>query len=143
MIFARDFTLKAYEQTGLTFLGRAYKLVPGTGKVAIIQSDITAISRTVMRFSTVNGAFGVVTKTQTAVNVPVAGAVFNTLQTDSAWNQDTIGYNFADTIPAAAFPGMGQYSAVYTFTPSGGTFSIFPLVIRINCVSLESTLAEG
>jgi hypothetical protein len=143
MIVPRDFNLKTYEQTALSFLGRAYKLVPGTGKVAIVQADIASIARTVMRFSTVSGAFGIVTKTQNAVNVPVAGAVFNTMQTDSAWSTDTIGYNFADTIPATAFPGMGQFSAVYTFTPSGSNFSIFPLILRINCVSLESTLAEG
>ena len=143
MIFARDFNLKAYEQNGLPFLGRAYKLVPGTGKVAIVQADITSITRTVKRFSTVNGAFGNITTPQSAVNVPVATAIFDTLKTDSAWNADTIGYNFADTIPAAAFPGLGAYSAVYTFTPAGTNFSVFPLILRINVVSLESTLAEG
>lgn len=143
MIFARDFNLQTYEQTALPFLGRVYKLVPGTGKVPAVQLDIATIFRTVMRFSQVNGAFGIVTKTQNAVVVQVATAVFNSLQTDSAWNQDPIGYNFADTIPAVAFPGLGSYSAVYTFAPTGLSFSIFPLVLRINCVSLESTLAEG
>lgn len=140
----RFFPMQGYEQTPLPFLGRVYKNIPGTGKSIAQQADISLISLTVKRFNTVNGAWGGVTETESGLVVAVAGAVFNSLQTDSSWNQDAIGYNFAHTIPAAAFPGLGDYAAVYTFTPSGSNFSIFPLILKpITILSLQGVLSEG
>src|SRR5215472_3354426 len=112
MTNARIFKLDGIEKTALPFLGRVYKSVAGTGKVLVVQSDITSISRTVRRFNTNAGGFGNVTTTENGGNVPVNPAIFNTLQTDNSWNKDAIGYNFADTVPAADFPGMGAYSIV-------------------------------
>lgn len=143
MTNARIWKLDCYEQTAFPILARIYKSVAGTGKVPVTQSDINSISRIIKRMSTVSGAWGNVTTPDAGSNLVVANSIFNTLQTDSSWWKDQIGYNFADTIPAAKFPGLGAYSIVYTFTPSGAGFSIFPFVIRANVVSLQGTLVEG
>lgn len=140
----RFFPMAGYEQQALPFLARVYKNVPGSGRTPVVQADITSITLTVRRFNRVNGGYGVITTTENGIAVVVSSAVYNTLQTDSSWNKDTIGYNFAHTIPAAAFPGLGDYAAVYTFTPAGSNFSIFPLVLQpIKIMSLQGTLVEG
>lgn len=143
MTNARVFKLEGYEQTALPILSRVYKSVPGTGKVAAQQADITSINRIVRRFNTVAGGWGGVTTTDSGTALTVAAAIFNALQTSNDWWKDTIGYNFADTVPAAKFPGMGAYSIVYTFTPASASFSIFPLVITARMISLQGTLVEG
>jgi hypothetical protein len=144
MTNARIFKLEAYEQMPLPLLGRIYKLVPGSGKSPIVQADIQSIALTVRRFNQVAGGWGGVTNTEAALNVPVIPAVFNSLQTDSAWSFDMLGYNFAHTIPAAAFPGLGVYSVVYVFTPvNGASFSIFPLALVASALSLQGVFAEG
>jgi hypothetical protein len=144
MTAARFFALTGYEQTALPFMARAYKIVPGTGKTPITQSDVSAIALTVRRFNTVNGGWGGLTTTQNGIAVSVSTSVFNSLQTDNGWNADAIGYNFAYTIPAAAFPGLGEYAALFTFTPAGSNFSIFPLIIKpVTILSLQGVLAEG
>ena len=143
MTNTRIFKLDGYEKTPLPILARIYKSVPGVGKVAIQQADLTGITRTVRRFGTVAGQFGNVTQPETCTALVIPSSIFNTLQTDNSWWKDGIGYNFADTIPAASFPGLGAYSIVYTFTPSGPSFSIFPFVVRANMVSLQGTLVEG
>jgi hypothetical protein len=140
----RFFPLSGYEQTALPFLGRAYKNVPGAGKSIVTQADVAAISLKVQRFNRVNGAWGGLTTTVNGLAIPVATSVFNALQTDSSWNIDAIGYNFAHTIPATAFPGLGDYVAVYSFTPAGTNFSIFPLILKpITILSMQGTLVEG
>jgi hypothetical protein len=144
MIVKRIFKLDGTEQMPLPFLCRVFKIVPGTGKVLIVQADVNSITRTVRRFN-LNQApsWGGVTLTENGTSVNVASAIFNTLQTDNAWWKDGQGYNFADTIPATSFPGLGAYSTVYTFTPAGGAFNTFELVIRHNMVSLQGVLSEG
>lgn len=143
MTNARVFKLDGYEITPLPLLARIYKSVPGTGKVAVVQADITSINRIVKRFNTVAGGWGGVTTTDSGSAISIPAAIFNALQTANDWWKDTIGYNFADTIPAAKFPGMGAYSIVYTFTPASASFSIFPLVVKAQMVSLQGTLVEG
>lgn len=140
----RFFPITGYEQTPLPFLARIYKNTPGFGKMIVTQGDVSSIVLTVRRFNTVNGGWGGVTTTENSIAVPVATSLFNTIQVDSSWVQDAIGYNFAHTIPAAAFPGLGDYIGIYTFTPSGNNFSIFPLVLKpITILSLQGSLAEG
>lgn len=140
----RFFPMTGYEQQALPFLGRVYKNVPGTGRSIVVQSDVASIACSVRRFNRVNGAWGGLTTTENALAVVVANSIFDTLQTDSSWNADAIGYNFAHTIPAAAFPGLGDYIAVYEFTPAGSNFSIFPLVLKpIQILSLQGVLTEG
>ena len=140
----REFPLTGYEKQALPYLGRVYKIVPGTGKVAVVQTDITGITRTVRRFNTNAGAWGTVSTTENGTALNISNVIFNTLQTDNGWWKDAIGYNFADSIPASSFPGLGKYIAVYELTPSSNSFAIFPLVLKpIEIVSLQGTQTEG
>lgn len=143
MTNARKFRIVGFEQMALPILGRIYKSVPGTGKVAVAQADVTSITRTIRRLTTNNLAFGAVTTIESGTSVVVASAIFNALQTDSTWWKDSIGYNFSDAPPASKFPGLGLYEIVYQFTPASAGLSMFPLVLEASIVSLEGALAEG
>lgn len=52
----------------------------------------------------------------------VADVVFDALQTDAVWYQDSSGYNFLHSVPASAFPtGDHKYRIEYVITLAGGS----------------------
>lgn len=53
----------------------------------------------------------------TSGTLTATAVVFDTLQTDAAWTQDSTGYNFAFTVPAAAFATVGFARVEFEFTP--------------------------
>ncbi len=51
----------------------------------------------------------------------VATAVFDTLQTDARWTEDSTGYNFRDDLAATKLPsGSTAYRVEYLFSPTVG-----------------------
>ena len=50
----------------------------------------------------------------------IADTVFDTLQTDSRWTVDTLGYNWRYILPAAARPEGNKYRTQTIFQPDGG-----------------------
>ena len=62
--------------------------------------------------------------------VVVAESVFDTLQLDRGWDQDSTGYNFRHTIPGSAFPNAGVYGVCYEVTPPGQG-EPYPIVARV------------
>jgi hypothetical protein len=52
-----------------------------------------------------------------ATGISPSAVVSDTLQ---PWDEDAVGYNFAATVPAAAFAGTGEHNVVYLATPTGG-----------------------
>lgn len=127
---AREFRLEGFEQTDAPVMARVYK--NGT---LITQAGISTIAVTVKRY---NKATGGVTETLSDQSVSVSSAVYDTLQTDAKWDQDSIGYNFAYVVPQAAFPGPDSYAIVLTFTPTSG--NPFRLAIRYNAISLQGAI---
>lgn len=82
--------------------------------VAVVQSDLSAISRRV--FTAADGATVIGPTSLTITDV-----ILNTLSTGTAWTTDSTGFNFVDTIPATAFPtGDTEYQVEYKFTLTGG-----------------------
>ena len=104
-------TSEGWEDTPLVLMRRIL-LVDGT---AAQQADFTGIKRYVHDLSS-----GVDDTTGTALTL--ASVLYDTLQTgDSRWDEDTTGYNFADTVPAAKFPtGDHDYLVEYVFDPVSG-----------------------
>jgi hypothetical protein len=138
MISARVFkNLDGVEQTPLPLMARLYKLIAGTGKVPLTAADVSAVTLAVQRWNPVNG------NSSSTFNQTVSPTFFSTLQVDTNWTKDLLGYNFAFIIPASAFPGRGSYSWVFSFTPVGSNFTIEPFVGKSNMVSLQGTVVEG
>lgn len=90
----------------------------------ITQATLSAITCNVYDLSTLTLV--------TSPTVTVASSVYDELQTsgdDSRWVSDTTGYNFAYTVPAAAFPnGDRDYLVEINFDPAFG--DDFPLICK-------------
>ena len=105
--------------------------VQGVGGTNITQASITSITCKVFDLS------GATPDTaETTPTVTVATSVFDTLQTDDMWDEDTVGYNFRFTVPAASFStGDHYYLIEFTFTPTSGdaytsTFEVYAAPLR-------------
>jgi hypothetical protein len=96
----------------------------------IKQADVASIS--VATYDTQSQAI-----VGTAFTPSVNTSVFDTLQTDSRWNADAVGYNVAIAMPATAWPAQGRYQVEVKITPAAG--SIFYLVTQIQAEKLFST----
>lgn len=64
-----------------------------------------------------------------------ADVMFDTLQTDERWTQDSTGYNFLCTIPASAFPGDDPYFILFTITTTAG--AVIQLPFASDAISLR------
>lgn len=109
-----------FEDTSLTVMAR----IKGNAGTNITQASLSSITcRSYDSSDTL-----VVSPT-----VTISSSVFDTLQTeddDPRWTKDSTGYNFAFTIPAAAFPSPQLYRVEFKFTPAVG--DPFFLVLRVN-----------
>ena len=115
------------EDGGATFLAR----INGNTGVAITQSLISSISVKVFDLDSDTPDTAVY-----SASVTVATSVFDTLQTDAIWTEDTDGYNFKHAMPASAFAiGNHNYRIEYLFTPATGEvfwvlFEVFATNVR-------------
>ena len=78
----------------------------------------------------------------TLTTLTVSAVVFDTLQTGGAWDADSVGYNFATTIPASAFawtPTLDErdnqatrhFQVDVRFTPTSGEQWVVPFDLTI------------
>ena len=120
----------AWEDTNLTCMAR----VKLNGAVAsFTQGAISAIERKI--FDRTSSTPGTAIDTATPA---VADSVFNTLQTDGRWTEDSTGYNFRNTIAAADLPsGSSQYRVEYKLTTTAG--SVFFLVFDVTSYAVFSS----
>lgn len=99
----------AWEDGGATCLAR----IVGLSGSNITQAVVSSIACTVYD---VTGAVSIITP-----SITVSSVVFDTLQTDSRWDVDSTGFNFAHALPATAFPTYGHvYRVEYKFAPVSG-----------------------
>ena len=101
-----------FEDTAPTLMAR----VVGNGAVNITQSDFGGGGTiTVAVYKD-----GSTTATHTA-DLGVDDVVFDALQTDARWTQDSSGYNFRHQIAASVFStGNSTYQIEFLFNPSAG-----------------------
>lgn len=108
-----------WEDTPVALMAR----VTGEDAALITQASIDSITIDVYRMV---GSSAVAVGTQGSLTV--ADVVFDTLQTDSRWTEDSTGYNFRYTVPAARFATAGRHRIEFWFTGADG--SVFPLVFE-------------
>ena len=93
--------------------------ITDTSGSAITQASVSSIAYSV--FDLTSGAPDTATSTGTPT---VADALYDTLQTDTAWTAaggDSTGYNFRYVLPASAVPDGGHlYLVEYWITPTTG-----------------------
>jgi len=118
---------EVWEDTGVDCLAR----VVGHDGDAITQSDVESIARKVFDLS------GSTPGTAVDTSAPaVASTVYDTLQTDSRWTEDSTGYNVADTVEGSVLDtGNHRYRVEYVFTPTSGekyavVFDIYTKALR-------------
>ena len=116
----------AFEDSGHSIMAR----VTGNAATNIVQADITSIAYTVH-----DGKTGEQTVSSTLSKSTV---VFDTLQTDARWTEDTTGYNFRYDIPASELPnGDRTYRFEIVFDPTSG--EDFSVVRDVDVIGLKGS----
>lgn len=111
MSAATDIThFTAYEDTGPALMARVY----GNAGTAITQASLSTIVLHVYNKADIG------TPIASSVSVTIASTVFDTLQTDARWTEDSTGYNFRYDCPVTYLPSPGRYIYEFVFTPSSG-----------------------
>ena len=87
--------------------------IEGTDGVDILQADLAAIYIVVK-------IDGVQTYSNGAATLTIASVIFDTLQNDGRWKEDTTGFNFEHTVPKEAFTSIGTCRVEYIFEDSSG-----------------------
>jgi len=73
-----------------------------------------------------------------SASLTVSTVIYDTLQTDSAWDTDTTGYNFGWSAPASIFPTGGIVNKVeISFTPASG--EAFKLIWFVRVISVSGS----
>ena len=117
------------EDGGATFLAR----VIGNDGVAILQSTISSLTVKVFDLDETDQDKAVYTAT-----LVVADNIFDTLQTDARWTEDTEGYNFKHDMPASAFStGDHNYRIEYKFTPTSG--EVFWVLFEVLATNVKTS----
>jgi len=116
----------------VTLLDRAV----GWGGSEITQSDISAVEYSIYLLDPNDADSREVVTGHDGESLNVADVIYDTLQTDGTWTEDSDGYNFAhtpevDTNDAFTIAGR-EYLVEYWLTPASG--QAFPLRFRLNCI---------
>ena len=115
------------EDSGATFLARIH----GAAGTAITQASVASISWKV--FTLEDPATVVLSGTATP-----AANIYDTLQTDAIWTEDSTGYNFRYDMAALAFPtGNLRYRVTFRFVPATG--EVFHLLYEVDALQVYSS----
>ncbi len=105
-------------------------LAPDDGD-PLVQADLSAIVWSLFdldadpRTAIVDGA-----------TLTISNVIFDTLQTDSRWTADDVGYNFAHQVPSANLATGGHtFRAEYKFTSGGETFRHAAVIELIDMIA--------
>lgn len=108
-----------WEESDYTLMGR----VLGADGTRITQASISSIAAYVFDYASGE-------QVGATLAPAVSDSVFNTLQTDARWTEDSTGYNFRITVPGSYFAtGNAKYRVETVLTPVSG--SVFPGPVRI------------
>lgn len=119
--------IEVYENSGVFLMGR-YK--GGDGSL-ITQASISSIAIKVYDDGDPTAAVDELALT-------VADVVFDALQTDERWQEDSSGYNFGYALPAESLPdGQKNYNVEVKFTPASGEAFYDVFYLHTNTIHSE------
>jgi hypothetical protein len=98
--------------------------VVGSDGGYLAQADCSAIEYTIWLLNDHDPNEEVAVEGHDAVELAVAGVVYDTLQTADPWDKDTIGYNFKHEIDISEYQAFAlrgrRYLVVVKITPTSG-----------------------
>ena len=113
------------EDSGASFMARIY----GNDGAVIVQASISSIAYKVFNFKTSK------TAPVSEGALTVSSVVFDTLQTDARWTEDSTGYNFRWDAPATIFTTGGDvYLIEIKFTPASG--AVFHKLFEVKAIGV-------
>lgn len=116
--------VSVFEDAGVSLMARVY----AADATILVQADLSSITCSVYDVSSPSSAVATPT-------VTISSVVFDTLQTDARWTEDSTGYNFRHDLAATVFATPGKiYRVEYKFTQTGG--EIFFLVFEVSVVGV-------
>ena len=132
MAEAIDIYGTAFRNGSITLLAR----IVGLGGGNILPADINAVKYTVFLLDDQNADSRTAVAGHNDVTLPVAGVIFNALQTDAVWTVDTIGYNFRHVLDVSVSPAFAvagrRYLVEYRLTPAVGQMIL--VRFRVNVI---------
>ena len=130
MAVAKDIHAVVFRNATATFMSR----VENASGLAINQASIASILYTVYELSKDDPTVLTPVTGHQNVALNISGVVYDTLQLDSAWTVDTVGYNFRHELDVSlneAFPSAGKlYQVRYELTPVLGQKIVFRFQVR-------------
>ncbi len=132
MAEAIDIHGSAFKNGSVTLLARIVDEDGGT----IVQADVSAIRYTVYLLDDQDADHRTPIEGHANASVSVAAVIYNSLQTESIWTVDQIGYNFRHALDVSVHPAFAtagrRYLVEYQLTPASGQTII--VRFRINVV---------
>jgi hypothetical protein len=132
MASATDIYGSVFENGSVTLLAR----IVGGNAANIVQADISSIKYSVFALDDQDPDSRAAIDGHSEVSLTPSTVVFNSLQIDSRWTVDAVGYNFRHTLDTSAhqaFPVAGcRYLIEYRLTPVGG--QVIVVRFRVNAI---------
>ncbi len=132
MASAKDIQGTAFQNATAAFLAR----VEDSSGSQLTQANVSAVSYTVSEVDNDCGDRSPAVVGHENVSLSKTDVVYNTLQTDTTWTVDAIGYNFRHELDVSqheAFAKVGQvYQVRFEVTPTSGQKIVFRF--RVRCI---------
>ena len=108
--------------------------VVGEDNVALVQADVTGYSLSVFDLTSDTSETAIYSFSDTSAT----SVVFNTLQTDSSWRKDSVGYNFKAMVAYTAWTQQGghTYQLEWNLSTSDGPV---PIIHRVKILPIHRT----
>ncbi len=132
MAEAADLYGTAMKNGSATLLAR----IVGADGANIVRADIDSIAYSIHLLDDQDADSRTAVTGHTDVSLTVANVVFDSLQTDSLWTADSLGYNFLHVLDVSANDAFAiagrRYLVEYRFTPTVG--QVILARFRINVI---------
>jgi hypothetical protein len=131
MAEAIDIYGSAFKHGSITLLAR---VVGPTGN-NVVQADIRSAAYSVYLLDNRDPDSRTAVDGHADVALPVAQLIFDTLQTDSLWTVDAVGYNFRHVLDVSAHPAFAvadrRYLVEHRLTPAVGQVIVVRFQIHV------------